>query len=39
MRSLGQNPNEAELHDLIDEVDANGELLINEIVNLIWFMS
>lgn len=29
MRSLGQNPTEAELQDMINEVDADGE-------NLVW---
>ena len=28
MRSLGQNPTEAELQDMINEVDADGKSLV-----------
>ncbi|XP_020273741.1 calmodulin-like [Asparagus officinalis] len=36
MRSLGQNPTEAELRDMIDEVDAdrNGTIDFSEFLNL-----
>uniref|UniRef100_A0AAQ5ZCS6 Calmodulin 1b n=1 Tax=Amphiprion ocellaris TaxID=80972 RepID=A0AAQ5ZCS6_AMPOC len=32
MRSLGQNPTEAELQDMINEVDADGQYTVDEMI-------
>ena len=38
MRSLDQNPTEAELQDMTNEVDINGEVSINRIANFTRLM-
>ena len=37
MRSLGQNPTEAELQDMINEVDADGKQTLDFIFSLLIF--
>ena len=39
MRSLGQNPTEAELQDMINEVDADGESKFTQLANLCGSLS
>ena len=36
MRSLGQNPTESELQEIINEVDADGKLLCHFSIDLIY---
>lgn len=38
MRSLGQNPTEAELQDMINEVDADGEFRLDTIMHAYFWV-
>ena len=38
MRSLGQNPSESELQDLVEEVDADGMLVVLRFCVIVYML-